>query len=376
MDEILKININIVAIIMLGVIHYFAYKTLDITEKVNKAFITLSALTIFELLLESVGCFINGKKGLISNCAAHILYLLIFMVAPVLSYLWFYFIKGWVTPNKREILHRSLFLALPILINFFLVFSTINNGNVFFIDENNLYHRGPLFNLTLGISYSYLLLSFFWIYTHRNKLPRTEILSFLFFGIVPLTGGIIQIKFPNFLFIWSSSAFSLVIVYIFLQKRMIHLDFLTGTWTRESFFGYFYGRLEKSREKVPMIFADIDNLKKINDNFGHIEGDYAIKKAIGIIKGSLRKTDIVSRYGGDEFIILLDSEKKEDLEKIIERIQRGFEKYNRYSKKEYVLSVTFGYEEFTKDYENLEKFIDVIDSKMYTNKKSKKEIFA
>lgn len=156
---------------------------------------------------------------------------------------------------------------------------------------------------------------------------------------------------------------------------MVHLDYLTGAWTRESFFGYFHQRYEENHGEVPMIFVDIDNLKTINDEFGHIEGDFAIKKAVYIIKNSLRKTDIITRYGGDEFLITLDIEKAKDVERILERINRSFEKYNRYSNKKYELSVTFGHGTYSKNYETLEKFISVIDNKMYENKRIKKVVF-
>lgn len=251
----------------------------------------------------------------------------------------------------------------------------MNNGNVFYIDSENIYHRGPLFLLTVLISYTYLFLGCFWVISHRKKILKGELLPFLTFGFFPLLGGMIQVLFYKILLIWSSAAFSLVIVYIFLQKRMVHLDYLTGAWTRESFFGYFHQRYEQNHGEVPMIFVDIDNLKTINDEFGHIEGDFAIKKAVYIIKNSLRKTDIITRYGGDEFLITLDIEKAKDVERILERINRSFEKYNRYSNKKYELSVTFGHGTYSKNYETLEKFISVIDNKMYENKRIKKVVF-
>ena len=98
-------------------------------------------------------------------------------------------------------------------------------------------------------------------------------------------------------------------------------------------------------------------------------------KTIRKIKNSLRKTDIITRYGGDEFLITLDIEKAKDVERILERINRSFEKYNRYSNKKYELSVTFGHGTYSKNYETLEKFISVIDNKMYENKRIKKVVF-
>lgn len=375
MNEFFVVDINIVAGILLSIIIYIAYKTLDKTDKVNRIFLTLSFLVVLEIFLETFVCFIDGIRGYFLKSIYYFSCFTIFIMAPFLSYLWFTFIKYWVSPSKKEIFHRSIFLGLPILLNFFLVVTSMNNGNVFYIDSENIYHRGPLFLLTVLISYTYLFLGCFWVISHRKKILKGELLPFLTFGFFPLLGGVIQVLFYKILLIWSSAAFSLVIVYIFLQKRMVHLDYLTGAWTRESFFGYFHQRYEESHGEVPMIFVDIDNLKTINDEFGHIEGDFAIKKAVHIIKNSLRKTDIITRYGGDEFLITLDIEKAKDVERILERINRSFEKYNRYSNKKYELSVTFGHGTYSKSYETLEKFISVIDNKMYENKRIKKVVF-
>ena len=369
MNEFFVVDINIVAGILLSIIIYIAYKTLDKTDKVNRIFLTLSFLVVLEMFLETFVCFIDGIRGYFLKSIYYFSCFAIFIMAPFLSYLWFTFIKYWVSPSKKEIFHRSIFSGLPILLNFFLVVTSMNNGNVFYIDSENIYHRGPLFLLTVLISYTYLFLGCFWVISHRKKILKGELLPFLTFGFFPLLGGVIQVLFYKILLIWSSAAFSLVIVYIFLQKRMVHLDYLTGAWTRESFFGYFHQRYEESHGEVPMIFVDIDNLKTINDEFGHIEGDFEIKKAVHIIKNSLRKTDIITRYGGDEFLITLDIEKAKDVERILERINRSFEKYNRYSNKKYELSVTFGHGTYSKNYETLEKFISVIDNKMYENKR-------
>ncbi|WP_243120252.1 diguanylate cyclase [Caloramator sp. E03] len=95
------------------------------------------------------------------------------------------------------------------------------------------------------------------------------------------------------------------------EERLKHLsntDFLTNTYNRR----YFNKRLEEEIEranitnrKFSLIMLDIDHFKKINDEFGHHAGDLVLKSIAQLIKNRIRKTDILARWGGEEFIILL-----------------------------------------------------------------------
>ena len=87
----------------------------------------------------------------------------------------------------------------------------------------------------------------------------------------------------------------------------------------------------------------------------------------------MKRRDIIARYGGDEFIVALHNENIDEIGKVIELIEKNFSKYNRFSKKAYKLSVTYGFDVYGQNYESLEDFLKKIDEKMYENKKTKKE---
>ena len=110
MNEFFVVDINIVAGILLSIIIYIAYKTLDKTDKVNRIFLTLSFLVVLEMFLETFVCFIDGIRGYFLKSIYYFSCFAIFIMAPFLSYLWVTFIKYWVSPSKKEIFHRSIFL--------------------------------------------------------------------------------------------------------------------------------------------------------------------------------------------------------------------------------------------------------------------------
>ena len=99
-----------------------------------------------------------------------------------------------------------------------------------------------------------------------------------------------------------------------------------------------------------LIILDVDDLKKINDEFGHFEGDYALRTAVELIKSTLKKTDILARTGGDEFLIILDCKTKDRIEHVTEKIKAAFGQHNETANKKYKLDCSFGAELFHSDF--------------------------
>ena len=79
---------------------------------------------------------------------------------------------------------------------------------------------------------------------------------------------------------------------------------------------------EKNKEKLTVAMVDIDNFKMINDKYGHLFGDYVLKRIVRTIISNLRQDDIVGRYGGDEFLIILRDTSKEKGYAMMERVRK------------------------------------------------------
>jgi two-component system, cell cycle response regulator len=119
-------------------------------------------------------------------------------------------------------------------------------------------------------------------------------------------------------------------------------DELTGLNNRRGFFTLTAQqiKLEKRVKRgMSLIFADINDLKRINDNFGHYEGDRALTEFARILKRSFREADIIARIGGDEFAVLTAGE---GAEKLIERLQTAIQARNARGDLGYGLSVSMG----------------------------------
>lgn len=120
-------------------------------------------------------------------------------------------------------------------------------------------------------------------------------------------------------------------------------------------------------------FVDMDDLKRINDNYGHIEGDFAIKTVATILMSTVRDTDWVIRYGGDEFLILFENCTEEDAEKSIDRMYDQLEDLSKSIDKPYKIQFSIGHMYINEDMSSIQQVIDSVDEKMYQNKLERKQ---
>lgn len=149
----------------------------------------------------------------------------------------------------------------------------------------------------------------------------------------------------------------------------------TGVYNRMQFDRYFKNKIHNctAGSSFSGILIDIDSFKLINDIYGHTTGDEALEITAELLTKSLRnKDDFLARYGGDEFIAILNIREFSHLRKIVERIHESVNIYNMTSNKPYKLSLSLGYDVYDSDSGVTgEQFIKHIDMLMYESKKLK-----
>lgn len=156
-----------------------------------------------------------------------------------------------------------------------------------------------------------------------------------------------------------------------MNKKIRYIGFhdnLTGLYNRH-FLNEEIERLGNSRKlPISVIVGDLNGLKLINDIFGHEEGDKYLKKTANLLKDSMRKEDILGRWGGDEFIVLLPETTAEEADEIRKRIISKLK--NTYND-ERPITISLGLATKNEDDEKgIKKIIEEADYKMYKNKAS------
>ncbi|KAF2956560.1 GGDEF domain-containing protein [Marinitoga sp. 38H-ov] len=144
-------------------------------------------------------------------------------------------------------------------------------------------------------------------------------------------------------------------------------DFLTGFYNRRCFDKYINSIIESNKKNIGIVIIDMDNFKKVNDEYGHYMGDELLRNISEIILNNIRETDRAFRYGGDEFILIFENISKKDLSNILERIKNSY-----YKKTGYTFSAGAV---ICENPEEINKYIKKADEVLYISKKEYKGDF-
>ncbi|HEX3033860.1 MAG TPA: GGDEF domain-containing response regulator [Thermodesulfobacteriota bacterium] len=154
------------------------------------------------------------------------------------------------------------------------------------------------------------------------------------------------------------------------------IDDLTNLYNRRGFLNLAEHQLKLARRTkrgLLLIFADLDDLKQINDTFGHKEGDFALIESANILKETFRSSDIIARIGGDEFVALALETSEANVEVIYTRLQSNLDVHNIGSNRPYTLSISIGIAYYNPESSHtIDELLTRADKLMYEQKIHKK----
>lgn len=180
---------------------------------------------------------------------------------------------------------------------------------------------------------------------------------------------------PYELIVWLAIASSLIVTGFatgkLIQKLNVtsHTDFLTGLWNKR----YFHLRLNETQKKTKLCIValiDLDDFKRINDIYGHVKGDMLLSEIADILQENTRSSDIVARWGGDEFAIILSDTSLADAYEIVERVRSKVENIFHSS---YGLTISIGLIPLQPG-QNLKELLIKADQALYKAKELKNSV--
>lgn len=160
-------------------------------------------------------------------------------------------------------------------------------------------------------------------------------------------------------------------------RTMAVTDELTGLYNRRGFFSLVEKLLQlckREKKGIFMLYTDLDGLKKINDTFGHKEGDIALIDIANILRNNYRESDIIARIGGDEFVVIPIGTTEDSAKIATSRLQKSIEIHNSEINRSYKLSLSFGIAYY--DPENpcsIDELLVQGDKLMYEQKRHKQK---
>lgn len=363
--------INVYSIAILIIISFHSFKNNEKGSWRYKLYFMMLQVTILMLIVDIFSRF-DGMSNTVYPIFNYIGNLLIFILNPILPSLWLLYVHYQIFPEDKKTKLIYLLLAINI-INFAMVVLTQFFGWYYYIDSQNIYHRGPLFYISFSFTVVLIISAFAIIVINRKIIAKKYYYSLVFFAIPPFIGVVLQIMIYGISIMLNSVVLSLLIVFLNIQNHSMNIDYLTGVNNRRKLDEYMEKKVFSSTKSKTFsaIMIDLNNFKCINDNFGHDMGDVALQISAKILNSCVRSNDFIARYGGDEFYIVLETYNINDLEIIVDRIKTAVEMFNESSNQPYSLGFSMGYAVY--DYnthmtvEEFQKYIDVL---MYENKQS------
>lgn len=155
-------------------------------------------------------------------------------------------------------------------------------------------------------------------------------------------------------------------------------DPLTKVYNRRyfnEFLGWNFNRATRYESMLGCMMVDIDFFKRVNDKYGHLTGDFVLQNVATILQESLRNTDVVARFGGEEFVVLLPETDADAVMSTAERIRLSIENGDfKHGEENIHITVSIGYVAYDrKNYPEIRSFEDLIkttDERMYKAKKN------
>ncbi len=158
-------------------------------------------------------------------------------------------------------------------------------------------------------------------------------------------------------------------------KKDSNIDFLTGVHNVR-YFDTAMNELANSTEikglSFSLLFIDIDHFKKVNDVYGHLSGDNVLSDLGGMLMHLSRESDLVTRKGGEEFVVLLQNTKLDNAKNFAERIRQEIEAHDfqSYNNETIKITVSLGVSNFPETTKNIEELTEQADISLYNAKRA------
>lgn len=238
-------------------------------------------------------------------------------------------------PERRKwLFKKNRYQTFKIPAYFLLAISLLSffTNSISFVErETNRVISGDLFFLQIAITYAYFSIgsSFVLFRFIRRKYEKRLLFTKFLYIVLPLSAGVAHFFIREIGFIWVTIALLLMMEHIDRLEIQVSRDALTKLNNRGSFDGYIKAALMENYATLYLIMIDVDYFKKINDTYGHVEGDNALVTTAAILKFVCSKTGgrscFLARYGGDEFAILYNTPSFEKATELRSEIVKTFE---------------------------------------------------
>lgn len=363
------LEINCVCLVILLLIYLNIHRHINKYLLDQKLFLTLVFANALILTLDSLMWLIDGTPGSWIRAVYNMVTVIYYVLNPLICALWYFYVDYYIRRSAAHLRKMIVPMLLPLFITLVLSCVSVHWNVLFSIDGNNIYHRGKFFIIMAAISFFFIGYTLGVVIANRKKLQAREFQTLLFFPAPPIIGGIIQTLFYGVSLIWVSATVSLLIIFINFQNDQLNTDFLTGLYNRRQLDDYLHSKCQNPHHReIAGLMIDLDSFKAINDTYGHDCGDRALKDVAEILKATFGKSDFVARFGGDEFVVIMETNERTDLDRAVTRLRENVARFNARKAVPYELSLSIGCDCYFPKGRTSANYLKHIDELMYADK--------
>jgi len=327
-------------------------------------------LTSLILIFDSIMWIFDGKSNMLFRIIILLSTILYFIINPIICMVWSLYVDYQINHDKTRNKKIAKVFSVLVMINTLFSILSIFNNYYFYYDSNNSYHKGVYYFVVTAICFAMIFYTFVYLLYKQKDIHQRFFLTILKFTLPPIIGAILQLIFHGLSFIWVGMTLSILIIFINIQNEQMCMDYLTGLFNRRQLDFYLAALIKKNKKSFAGIMIDLNNFKYINDHYGHSSGDEALRCTSKLLKTTFGTRAFVSRFGGDEFVVLLEINNRNDLDSILSLFKVNVEKFNDMKSLPYNINFSIGADLYSNAPElSVQEFFNYIDSLMYQDKK-------
>lgn len=307
-----------------------------------------------------------------------------FISSAFIGITWFWFCEFILGFDFKKNKPLFVILHLPFLALFLMSLSSPLTHYIFYIDDANVYQRGPYHILQVFCMNVYFIITsiqgLIRLFDKNEIAMKKKYISISTLILWAFTAQMIQVCIPGYPTIEIGLVMALFSVYVELRNSIISIDQLTQINNRTQLLKYLSQKFKTfngndSSKNLYLMVLDVDDFKHINDKFGHMEGDFALKLVADSLKKVAANTScFISRLGGDEFVVVTEKENDSLAENLSETIRNQIMKDSSNTEKKYKISASIGFAKKDDNNSTVADLLKSADEAMYLNKQEHKKL--
>ena len=343
----------------------------------EKVFIFFTLCTMAVLVIEAALVNLWQVPGAGIRMLLYVLQTSDFALTVAIPMLWLYYCVFRIFHISTVPRAVRYLIAVPAAVYILVMLAALPGGHAFRIDGSNQYERGIAFLGSFIVGYEYIAAALALIVVKWKTLNGGELVPYLLVPAIPITLGIIEATRATPLgLLWAATSLVILEIQMLVLNNRTNIDHLTSLNNRMALDAFVRRIIHESHtagKPLGLIMIDIDNFKSINDRYGHVEGDRALKRTADILRECFLGKYFIARYGGDEFTVVLRDCSQELMNIYLHRLEEERVRSNSADGKPYEIQFSVGGSVFEEhEITDLYTMLTKVDRIMYKYKTAKK----